>query len=77
VYKLVVGVEATIEQVDFPEFKERALALGAAEFMALEIWEQMCCLQDVGRNFVGAADIETVDMREVGPETDYSFDMPY
>jgi hypothetical protein len=67
---LVVGVQAIVDQVDFEEFKRRASALGAPEFMAVEIWEQMCCLQDVGAKFIDAADIETVDMREVNLDQD-------
>ncbi|KAF1990274.1 NAD(P)-binding protein [Aulographum hederae CBS 113979] len=60
-----VGVTAGVDQIDLEEFKRRGRELGAPEFMAVEIWEQMCVLHDVGQSFIQKLDIETVDMHGV------------
>ncbi|KAL7940640.1 hypothetical protein V8C42DRAFT_362115 [Trichoderma barbatum] len=61
----VVGVKARIESLSSKEFIERVGKLGAPEFMALEIYEQMRCLEELGDLRVIQTAIPTIDMSKV------------
>lgn len=63
---IVVGVEAKIETLSSKEFTDRVGKLGGPEFMALEIYEQMRCLEELGDLRSIQTEIETIDMSQVG-----------
>jgi hypothetical protein len=63
---LVVGVKAKIETLSSKEFTDRVGKLGGPEYMALEIYEQMRCLEELGDLRSIQTEIQTIDMSQVG-----------
>ncbi|PKK51964.1 hypothetical protein CI102_2253 [Trichoderma harzianum] len=61
----VVGVKARIETLSSKEFIDRVGQLGGPEFMALEIYEQMRCLEELGDLRKFQTEIPIVDMSKV------------
>lgn len=57
---------AKIETLSPKEFNERVGKLGGPEFMALEIYEQMRCLEELGDLRTIQTEIPTIDMSKVG-----------
>ncbi|KAM0258919.1 hypothetical protein ACHAQJ_003575 [Trichoderma viride] len=61
----IVGVKAKIETLSSKEFIDRVGELGGPEFMALEIYEQMRCLEELGDLRTIQTEIPTIDMSKV------------